>query len=83
MISKNEFLKIVIPKALTLLEERKNSGALESEADFLAGAMFVLTIVNMEFYEATYNKSMDIVPPMWVLGPMSGRSVLEEAKDES
>lgn len=83
MISKNEFLKIVIPKALTLLGERKNLGALESEADFLAGAMFVLTIVNMEFYEATYNKSMDIVPPMWVLGPMSGRSVLEEAKNES
>ena len=82
MISKNEFLKIVIPKALTLLEERKNSGALESEADFLAGAMFVLTIVNMEFYEATYNKSMDIVPPMWSIGPMCGRSLLDEDDDE-
>jgi|TARA_R110000765_G_scaffold62673_1_gene121618 hypothetical protein len=83
MISKNEFLEIVIPKALTLLEERKNSRALESEADFLAGAMFVLTIVNMEFYEATHNESMNIVPPMWIFGPMSGRSVLDEAKDES
>ena len=70
-------------KAMSLLRERHNSGALESEADFFAGAMLILSLVNREFYGASYEESMDIVPPMWVIGPMSGQSLLEEANDES
>ena len=83
MIKKNTFKLKAGIKVTSLLRERHNSGALESEADFFAGAMLILSLVNREFYGASYEESMDIVPPMWVIGPMSGRSLLEEVNDES
>jgi len=82
-IDKDAFRNKAIENGMALLKERHSSGALESEADFLAGAMLMLTLVNMEFYGSTYDESMDIVPPMWVFGPMCGRSLLDEDDDES
>ena len=57
------------------LVKRNNGGVLVSEADFLAGAMKVLTEIGVD------------VSPYWVMMIMSGRSVVEdlknkEAKDE-
>jgi hypothetical protein len=82
MITKDKFRKKAIENAMTLLKERHANGCLESEADFLSGAMIILILVNMECYGSTYDKSMDIVPPMWSIGPMCGRSLLDEDDDE-
>ena len=78
MITKDKFRDKAIENAMTLLKERHANGCLESEADFLSGAMIMLILVNMECYGSTYDKSMDIVPPMWSIGPMCGRSLLDE-----
>jgi len=51
-----------------LLLQREESGALTSEADFIAGASIAFVHFNK------WNK----VPPMWILAPMSGRSIIEE-----
>mgnify|MGYP003151475445 CR=1 FL=1 len=50
------------------LVERNETGSLESEADFLAGASVFYSLLNES------NK----IPPMWIICPMSGRSVVEE-----
>ena len=50
------------------LIDRNENGSLESEADFLAGASVVYSMLNES------NK----IPPMWIICPMSGRSVVEE-----
>ena len=82
MITKDKFRKKAIKDAMTLLKVRHANGCLKSEADFLGGAMLMLALVNVEFYGSTYDKSMDIVPPMWSIGPMCGRSLLDEDDDE-
>ena len=51
-----------------LLLQRNENGSLESEADFIAGASIAFTHFDV------WNK----IPPMWILAPMSGRSVVEE-----
>lgn len=52
----------------TLLLRRAEAGSLESEADFIAGASVAFAHFDV------WNK----IPPMWILAPISGRSVLEE-----
>ena len=52
----------------SLLLRRAEAGSLESEADFIAGASVAFEHFNV------WNK----IPPMWILAPISGRSVLEE-----
>ena len=52
----------------SLLLLRAEAGSLESEADFIAGASVAFEHFNV------WNK----IPPMWILAPISGRSVLEE-----
>jgi len=54
---------------------RINNGSCESEADYFAGAMVAMTTFNEMFCGADDDNAMDIVPPMWFIGPMSGRSL--------
>lgn len=55
-----------------MLRQRKKARVNKSEADYLAGACAALQAV---FGEG--DKLTSYVPPMWVLGPLTGRSVLE------
>ena len=47
---------------------RSKNGVLESEADFIAGASIAFAHFDV------WSK----IPPMWILAPMSGRSIIEE-----
>ena len=47
--------------------EHEESGALTSEADFIAGASAVFAFMNR----------MDLVSPMWIFYPMGGRDMVE------
>ena len=57
---------------------RINNGSCESEADYFAGAMVAMTTFNEMFCGADESNAMDIVPPMWFIGPMSGRSLKDD-----
>ena len=50
--------------------ERIKSGALRSEADFYAGAAIAIH----HLFGKDDKQLTDIIPPMWILGIMSGRS---------
>ena len=63
----------------TLLARDYNA-TLRDETDFIMGATAVMRIVNMELYGATEEESMNCIPPMWLLWPMSGRSIVNELK---
>ena len=82
MIDKATLQKTIKDKVEHTLIKRKESSALKDECDFLVGAMTVLSQINILLYESTEDMSMDIVPPMWMLLPMSGRSVIEELQSE-
>ena len=51
-----------------LLLQRDERGSLTSEVDFIAGASIAFAHFNV------WSK----IPPMWILAPMSGRSIIEE-----
>ena len=57
---------------------RNHNGSLKSETDFIMGACAVMRVINMELYKASEEESMDCIPPMWLLWPMSGRSIVNE-----
>ena len=78
MMKKEEMRDQIVQKVEDTLKARDKSGALKDECDFLAGAMTVLGNINILLYGETEEQSMGIVPPLWILYPMSGRSVLEE-----
>ena len=82
MIDKATLQKAIKDKVEHTLIKRKESSALKDECDFLVGAMTVLSEINILLYDSTEDMSMDIVPPMWMLLPMSGRSVYEELQDK-
>ena len=82
MIDKATLQKTIKDKVEHTLIKRKESSALKDERDFLVGAMTVLSQINILLYERTEDMSMDIVPPMWMLLPMSGRSVIEELQSK-
>tara|TARA_Y100000361_G_scaffold33836_1_gene28355 strand:+ start:156 stop:404 length:249 start_codon:yes stop_codon:yes gene_type:complete len=82
MIDKATLQKTIKDKVEHTLIKRKESSALKDECDFLVGAMTVLSEINILLYDSTEDMSMDIVPPMWMLLPMSGRSVYEELQDK-
>lgn len=82
MIDKATLQKTIKDKVEHTLIKRKESSALKDECDFLVGAMTVLSQINILLYESTEDMSMDIVPPMWMLLPMSGRSVIEELQSK-
>lgn len=82
MIDKATLQKTVKGKVEDTLIARSESSALKDECDFLAGAMTVLQQINVLLYESTEKESMDIIPPMWMLLPMCGRSVIEELSNK-
>ena len=82
MMGKEEMRTKIVQKVEDTLKARDKSGALKDECDFLAGAMTVLQQVNMLIYDSTEKDSMEIVPPMWMLLPMCGRSVIEELSNK-
>ncbi len=63
---------------IELLKSRKENGSLVSEVDILVGASAILNLVNKECFNASDEKSMELVPPSFILAPMAGRSLLEE-----
>lgn len=75
-MSKKEFRDKVKKQVEKVALVRHEGGVLESEADYLAGAMLVMTIVNEMHFGASEEEAMDIVPPMWCIGPMSGRKLI-------
>ena len=77
-MKKSEFKKKVKQRVERLIKVRTKNGAIESEADVIAGASAVMCFVNEVFFESSYDDSMDMVPPLWVFSPMCGRSILEE-----
>ena len=60
-----------------VVKTRLKNGACESEMEFFAGAMAVLCVVNEMHVGAEPDDLMDIVMPMWFIGPMAGRSVTD------
>ena len=81
MLHKEKLRDIMKKKVEQVLIDRDRSGALKDECDYLVGAMTVLAQINVLIYNTPVEESMEIVPPIWMLGPMSGRSVLEELKN--
>tara|TARA_Y100000361_G_scaffold154352_1_gene179888 strand:+ start:6334 stop:6678 length:345 start_codon:yes stop_codon:yes gene_type:complete len=77
---KDEFRIAVQKYAEQQLEGRHKNGVLRDEVDFFAGAMSAMMVVNEMFFESEPNDIMDIVPVMWVIGPMSGRNYVGKKK---
>ena len=50
------------------LVERSENASLESEADFIAGASVAYSVLDQS----------EKIPPMWIICPASGRSLVEE-----
>ena len=74
--NKSSFKEEASKRIEALLKARTRLGSLESECDVIAGASAVMGLVNEMFFKASHDNSMDIIPPLWILGPMSGRSVV-------
>jgi len=77
-----EIRKKIVKEVESTLLARNDNGTLRDETDFVTGACAVMRIVNMELYGASEEESMNCIPPMWLLWPMSGRSIVEEIKKE-
>ena len=73
-----EVLQAIKEEVESTLLARHHNGSLKSEIDFIMGACAAMRIVNMKLYEADEETSMDCIPPMWLLWPMSGRSIVNE-----
>ena len=82
-MNKDTFILEVIEEVEKVLLQRTDKGVCESEADYLVGAMVVLTMVNQKFYGSSHEDSMSICPPIWTIYPMAGRSVAEEVRNDS
>jgi len=76
----SDLRKIIQDEVERTLLSRDKMKTLKSELDFVMGAVTVMRIVNMHLYCTDDEQSMDCVPPMWLLYPMSGRSIVEELK---
>lgn len=70
---------LMCESVIDLLRARQRTGSLESEADFLAGAMAVINYVFP--HEEGSDKLSDDIPVAWIMFPMAGRSVLDAYKD--
>lgn len=62
-----------------VLRARQKNQALESEADFLAGAMAVIN--HMFPNQDGPDKLSSEIPVVWIMYPMAGRSVLDAYKE--
>jgi len=75
---KDKFKSTVKERVEKVGKIRLKDGACESEADFFAGAMAVMLVINEMYFGSDDDNLMDIVPPMWFIGPMSGRSLKDD-----
>ena len=82
-ISKEKLRELVQKEVEAILLARDQNGVLKDEVDFLAGAITVLAWINHKLYDVPFDDKMAIVPPMWMLYPIAGRSVVEELRDNS
>lgn len=64
---------------IDVLRARQKNQALESEADFLAGAM---AVINHMFPNQDGPDKLSLeIPVVWIMYPMAGRSVLDAYKE--
>ena len=64
----------------SVIKTRIKDNVCESEADFFAGAMSALCVINELHFGTEPDMIMDMTPPMWYIGPMSGRSIEDDWK---
>tara|TARA_R100000458_G_C8277761_1_gene253410 strand:+ start:4460 stop:4729 length:270 start_codon:yes stop_codon:yes gene_type:complete len=76
----DNFRKKCIEEVEKTAKARHKNVCLESEADYFAGAMTVMALVNEQFFGADEESKMNITAPMWFLGPMTGRSITKDWK---
>ena len=81
-MTKAEFKAKAQKRIETLLKDRTRFNVIESEADVVSGASAVMGLVNEFFFKSSKDDSMDIIPPLWFIAPMSGRSIGEELKKD-
>lgn len=79
---KQEFRECVQKYCETQLKARDENRVLKDEVDFLAGAMSAMMVVNEMFFNSEPENIMDIVPVMWVIGPMSGRNFVGKKRNK-
>lgn len=77
-INKDEFRSACINYVERQLIGRHKNGVLKDEVDYFAGAISVMMVVNEIFFDSEPNNIMDICPPMWLIGPMTGRSYIKK-----
>ena len=65
-----------------LFRSRKLNGAIESEADLVAGASAMLQIVNEITFSPEDGQELSLVPPAWFLCIFSGRGLSELYDDK-
>jgi len=82
-ISKEEFRSACIKYVEKQLRGRHKNKVLKDEVDFFAGAISAMMVVNEVFFDSTPEDIMDICPPMWLIGPMAGRSYIRKKRDGS
>ena len=79
-ISKEDFRKACIKYVQQQLRGRHQNNVLNDEVDFFAGAISAMMVVNEVFFDSRPEDVMDICPPMWLIGPMAGRSYVGKKK---
>ena len=79
----SDLRKLIKDEVERTLLSRDKMGTLKSEVDFIMGACSVMRVVNMYLYTASDETSMDCIPPMWLLYPMSGRSMVTEINNNT
>lgn len=80
---KEAFRKECIAYAESQLQGRDKNNVLKDEVDFFAGVMCAMMVVNEMMYGSKPDEIMDIVPPMWIMGPMSGRKYVNKVKGKT
>ena len=80
-ITKEDFRKACIKYVQSQLRGRDKNRVLKDEVDFFAGAISAMMVVNEIFFDSQPEDIMDICPPMWLIGPMAGRSYIKKKRD--
>ena len=81
-MTKAEFKAEATARVEALLKDRTRFNVIESEADVIAGASVVMGLINESLFESSKDDSMSIIPPLWFIAPMSGRSIVKELKKD-
>jgi len=79
---KEEFRIAVQTYCEAQLRGRDVNKVLKDEVDFFAGAMAAMMVVNEMFFDSEPDNIMDIVPMMWIIGPMTGRNFVGKKRNK-